>query len=198
VVGCALNFLFDFSKGYASLPAQVDLQPKQSAFSLDSLSDISYVGLHMRFGDSVLVREGGVANLQEKLTVALGCAADLAKQKSIWGKEHWIFFASDSVNARSEIRSLALHLYPQLKVLHGELPPVHAVKKSHTNPWSYWGDFLLLAKMRAYVGYPSPSGFSFVASQIGFLPFAHQQLVNRALECKGISGFLDPSIAGVV
>jgi len=186
LVGCAMNFLFDFSAAYAHLAAQVQLQAQQPHFSIDSLSGVSYVALHMRWGDKVLLGHKGLDGLPEALTAALRCAGDLGK--NISNDKHWkIFVSSDSVQARSEIQKL-LPSHPE--VFLNELSPVHSTLSSSektiipksfstnsANPWSYWGDFLLISRGQAYVVRDSgrTSSFSMVASQINFLPFAHQR-----------------------
>ncbi|CAK0875161.1 unnamed protein product [Prorocentrum cordatum] len=179
-VGCAMNFLFDFTQSYETLAAALDKEQSSSSPGTPRLVGLDaaprqYVAVHLRFGDRVF--NGDDAPDAMMVADALRCAG--AAGRELFGPEDddWgIFFASDSANARALALGQGRGGPP---VFASGAPPVHSdyTKDAGLDRiWGVWGDQLLLARAKGLVQCMDMdrrcdvSGYSQLAAQVALMP----------------------------
>lgn len=208
VCGCALRFLFDFSK------MKRELEESRGDEGLSASK--RYVVVHMRMGDAFMDGYAQpVAADYERMRAALTCAQELGRNLSSSGLPFDVFFASDS----SKMRQLAIGVGTELdiRVVEHSFAPAHAqwcceqmsmkllgdlkhfiglTPTCHGYcPGSFhaWGDFLALLNANGLVSAGNPTGsvgaggpletkgvsdYSQIPLQYNFVPYSNQRRVS--------------------
>lgn len=196
-LGCAMNFLFDFSRFEKALAAE-----RRKKRTGTPIVPSSYIALHMRWGDDHLKSPLWLAPVEkEKARAALACAKALGDGLFTKGEPWKVFVASDSSASRSYALEAAKQL--NMSVYENEFAPMRAAESAtkEKDGWSSWGDFLTLARVAGLVsaggdhsaaGYGGVltngfSDYSQIPAQYQFLPFTSQRVVPNDLACKPVS-----------